>query len=135
MSCDLHLQLQESKVQGELLQSAVATEQAKSLELENRLILQQEQEQALKEELESCQTQLHSQSEGKKPHRHSSNPSNGSSAVNDAQLLFLKQAVYHLLTDFHAEEQLRAIISILDFSAQERKAVYSKLQEKGGLYR
>ena len=57
-----------------------------------------------------------------------SNP--GPDGVDKMQLHFLKQAVYHLLTDFHAEDQLRAILSILDFSAQERKAVYAKVEEK-----
>ena len=57
-----------------------------------------------------------------------SNP--GPEGVDKMQLHFLKQAVYHLLTDFHAEDQLRAILSILDFSAQERKAVYAKVEEK-----
>ena len=57
-----------------------------------------------------------------------SNP--GPSGMDEMQLHFLKQAVYHLLTDFHAEDQLRAIVSILDFGPQERKAVYAKLQEK-----
>lgn len=52
--------------------------------------------------------------------------------VDDAQLSFLKQAVYHLLTDSHAEEHLRAIVSILNFTPQERKTVYAKVQEKKG---
>ena len=53
-------------------------------------------------------------------------------SMDDSQLLFLKQAVFHLLTDSHAEEHLRAIVSMLNFSAQERKAVYAKVQEKKG---
>ena len=57
-----------------------------------------------------------------------SNP--GPEGMDESKLQFLKQAVFHLLTDFHADDQLRAIISILDFSAQERKAVYAKTQEK-----
>ncbi len=57
-----------------------------------------------------------------------SNP--GVDRMDKMQLHFLKQAVYHLLTDFHAEDQLRAILSILDFGAQERKAVYAKVEEK-----
>ena len=58
----------------------------------------------------------------------SSNP--GVDHIDKMQLHFLKQAIYHLLTDFHAEDQIRAILSILDFSAQERKAVYAKVEEK-----
>ena len=52
--------------------------------------------------------------------------------VDESQLLFLKQAVYHLLTDSHADEHLRAIVAILNFSAQERKCVYAKVQERKG---
>ena len=116
------LQLQESQGQGETLQLALAAEQSKNLEMEKRLILKQEQERAMKEELEKCQRQVKGQEAEGKP-------------TDSAQIRFLKQAVYHLLTDFHAEEQLRAIISILDFDAKERKAVYGKMHEKGGLYR
>ena len=38
----------------------------------------------------------------------------------------------HLLTDSHADEHLRAIVAILNFSAQERKCVYAKVAEKKG---
>ena len=55
-----------------------------------------------------------------------------SAAVDDSQLLFLKQAVYHLLIDSRPEEHLRAIVSILNFSVEERKAVYAKFQERKG---
>ena len=50
--------------------------------------------------------------------------------IDQMQFHFLKQAVYHLLTEFHAEDQLRAISSILQFSPQEKKAVYSKFAER-----
>lgn len=56
----------------------------------------------------------------------------GPSFMDETQLAFLKQAVYHLLTDFHADDQLRAIISLLDFSAQERKTIYAKAPERKG---
>lgn len=116
-------------MQGERLQSALKAEQDKNQELESHLALMQEQEKELetaRSELEECKLQLQ---RGKLPWQHSS------AVIDGAQQLFLKQAVLHLLTDFHAEEQLRAIVSILDFNAQERKAVYSKMQEKGGFYR
>ena len=109
------------------LQSAVQAEQVKNLELENRLALKQDEEEALREKLDKLQHK------GGSPWQRQT--STDGAPIDSAQQLFLKQAVYHLLTDFHAEEQLRAIVSILDFNAQERKAVYSKLQEKGGLYR
>lgn len=50
--------------------------------------------------------------------------------LDKSQFQFLKQAIYHYLTDYHAEEQVRAIVSILDFTVQERKTVYGKLQER-----
>lgn len=103
-------------------------EQLKSQELENFKQEQEKELELLKAELEKCK--LHNR--GKSPWQQDTPPG---SPIDGAQQLFLKQAVFHLLTDFHAEEQLRAIVSILDFDAQERKAVYGKMQEKGGLYR
>lgn len=50
--------------------------------------------------------------------------------LDDSQIQFLKQAIYHYLTDYHAEEQVRAIVSILDFTVQERKTVYGKLNDR-----
>ncbi len=116
-------------MQGEGFQAALKAEHVKTAELEKRLVLSQELEGALRGELDKLQQQ---NKEGRSWQRQNSLDSG---AIDGAQLLFLKQAVYHLLIDFHAEEQLRAIISILDFSAQERIAVYGKVQEKGGLYR
>lgn len=72
----------------------------------------------------------HSQS-GPVPTTRSASDSNpGPEGMDEMQLSFLKQAVYHLLTGFHAEDQLRAIVSILNFTAQERKAVYANVQER-----
>lgn len=134
-----HTQLQELKGQSDKFQSALRAEQLRSQELEGSLSLQQEQEkeiEMLKMELEKYKLQ----SKGRLSWQQHTPPTSpvsmsGPMAIDAAQQLFLKQAVYHLLTDFHAEEQLRAIVSILDFDAKERKAVYSKMQEKGGLYR
>lgn len=50
---------------------------------------------------------------------------------DDSQMIFLKQAVYHLLIDSRPEEHLRAIASMLNFTAEERKTVYAKFKEKG----
>ena len=49
--------------------------------------------------------------------------------LDESQTQFLKQAIYHYLIDHHAEEQVWAIVSILDFTVQERKSVYSKLHD------
>ena len=125
------LQLQELRGQGERLQTALRTEQQKSQELQSCAALKQEQEkeiQTLKSELDKYRGRLSWQ-------QRSPPGSPVLTPIDGAQQLFLKQAILHLLTDFHAEEQLRAIVSILDFDAKERKAVYSKIQEKGGLYR
>ena len=114
-------------------------EQAKSSELERRYsedLQQKEKEiEQLKSQLIESRQKL-SQQQPPQPQRRKSssilatdsNP--GPEGIDESKLQFLKQAVFHLLTDFHADDQLRAIISILDFSAQERKAVYAKTQEK-----
>lgn len=112
------------------MQSALYAEQVRSQELESRLAAWEEQDtemEELRSDLEKCKLQLHSRGRSSWQQQQPSSP-----AINGAQQLFLKQAVLHLLTDVHAEEQLKAIISILDFSAQERKAIYSKRQ---GLYK
>lgn len=129
-------QLQEFKTQSERLQSALQAERVHKQELESRLVAAQQHEKEVEElrnDLERCKLQLHGKGARKPWQQQPSSPD--SAAIDGTQQLFLKQAVYYLLTDFHAEEQLRAIISILDFNAQERKAVYSKMQEKGGLYK
>lgn len=125
--------MRESKVHGERLQTQLQREQAKTHEMEKSLA---ERTQEREKEMEQLRTQLIDTRQKLNQRRFSSaesvsassNPGPGS--IDQMQLHFLKQAVYHLLTDFHAEDQLRAILSILDFSAQERKAVYAKVQEK-----
>lgn len=56
--------------------------------------------------------------------------SEGSEGIDSMTFHFLKQAVFHFLTDYHAEDHLRSISSILRFSPQERKAVYSKYADQ-----
>ena len=132
----LYTQVREAKLQGDRLKAYLQREQGRVGETEQRL----EKEQAEKErEIEQLRTQL-AEVRQKFVRRHSisspfpthlvslSNP--GPQGIDEMQLSFLKQAVFHLLTGFHAEDQLRAIVSILDFSAQERKAVYARVQEK-----
>lgn len=134
------IQLRESKLQGERLQAYLQREQAKSSELERRYSesLQQKEKEVeqLKSQLIEARQNLTQQQQPSQRRKSSSmlqiatdsNP--GPEGMDESKLQFLKQAVFHLLTDFHADDQLRAIISILDFSAQERKAVYAKTQEK-----
>ena len=132
------VQIRESKLKGERLQSQLQRDQAMTADLEKRLSGKLDEKD---KELEQLRAQLidtrqklnqgqrrHSSAAGMSSIAASSNP--GPESIDEMQLHFLKQAVYHLLTDFHAEDQLRAILSILDFSAQERKAVYAKVQEK-----
>ncbi|XP_065193369.1 kinesin-like protein KIF3B [Sycon ciliatum] len=63
------------------------------------------------------------------------NSSTGSSAEHteqDMNWAFLKSSVLHFFTDAHPYEQAKAIVSILDFDAQDRKKIYAKLDEKFG---
>lgn len=127
-------------MQGERLQVYLQREQARSSELERRHTedLQQKEKEVeqLKSQLIEARQKLSQQQSLHPAQRRKSstvlatdsNP--GPEGMDESKLQFLKQAVFHLLTDFHADDQLRAIISILDFSAQERKAVYAKTQEK-----
>lgn len=120
-------------MQGERLESALRAEQVKNQELESHLVLSSEREKEARGELEQCRILLQTRkdTEQRQQQEARSPTSPVLPAIDSTQQMFLKQAVYHLLIDFHAEEQLRAIISILDFTAQERMAVYSKMQEKG----
>ncbi len=126
------MQLREAKTQNERLEHSLHLEQSRCQQLEAQLSTSlQEKDQ----ELDQLKTKLHNAQEKQIAKRQDSsslaegsNP--GVDRMDKMQLHFLKQAVFHLLTDFHAEDQLRAIISILDFSAQERKAVYAKVDEK-----
>ena len=128
------MEVRETKLQGERLTSSYHREQSRGIQLERTLHETQEQKD---KEIEQLKTQLIEarQNLGQRQSRSSQHSaiesSPGPSSVDKMQLHFLKQAVYHLLTDFYAEDQLRAIVSILDFTPQERKAVYAKIQEKG----
>lgn len=117
--------MQEFKVQGGRLQLALQEEQVKyhKLSLTHSSLVQEKEEEIeiLKRELEECR--LKKLSDEATP------------LIDTAQQIFLKKAILHLLSDTHAEEQVRAILSIMDYTPQERMAVYKKIQEKGGLYR
>ena len=118
--------MKENSQKVEQLQVALQLERTRCVELEQRFseLFSKKSKEAeqLTSQLVETRQKLSKSISGKR--------AAGIPEVDDHQLSFLKQAVYHLLTDFHAEEQLRAILSILDFSAQERKAVYAKVQEK-----
>ena len=119
-------------MQEERLRAHFAQEQSRAVQLERRVADIQETKD---KEIEQLKSQLIEARQNLSRGHHGnvaseSNP--GPSGIDEMQLHFLKQAVYHLLTDFHADDQLRAIVSILDFGAQERKNVYAKLQERKG---
>ena len=123
------LQLRESKIQRERVEVSLQQEHSRCEQLEKQLSSSLQEKD---KEMEQLNTKLlNAQQKLKKglpTLAEGSNP--GVDRMDKMQLHFLKQAVYHLLTDFHAEDQLRAILSILDFGAQERKAVYAKVEEK-----
>lgn len=126
-----YTQVRETKLQTEKLKAYLQREQSHTVALEKKLQETQEQKDKDTEQLKSQLIEARQKISRKQSSTASeSNP--GPSAIDEMQLHFLKQAVYHLLTDFHAEDQLRAIVSILNFSPQERKAVYVKVQEKKG---
>lgn len=117
-------------MQRERLQSDLKAKEIKIQELESHVQDKNIEIESARRELEECRLR----SRHRVPHSPTTTGSPlGSPEIDIAQQLFLKQAVYHLLTDFHAEEQLRAIVSILNFDAQERKAVYAKFKERRGL--
>ena len=123
------LDLRNAKLQGERATACFQQEQSKVAELERKL---HETSEEKDKEIEQLKSQL-VDTRQKIIQRKSSTAADcnpGPDAIDQVQLNFLKQAVYHLLTDFHAEDQLRAILSILDYGPQERKAVYAKVQEK-----
>ena len=114
------LEMRESKLQGERLQAALRQEHATSASLRKMM----EENTREKEELKERLTQTDATAAATQEKRAKSG------AIDDMQFHFLKQAIFHLLTDTRGDDHVRAILSILDFTAQERKAVYAKLQEK-----
>ncbi|KAL5493227.1 hypothetical protein EMCRGX_G014374 [Ephydatia muelleri] len=120
----------EIKLQYERLKASVQQEQQqKSVEEKQTL----DRLAAKEKEVEELKAQLIQSRQGKVAPAVSEKSRTGNvgpGCMDETQLAFLKQAVYHLLTDFHADDQLRAIISLLDFSAQERKTIYAKAPER-----
>ena len=145
------LQVREGQQQGEKMQSHLAREQSRARELQERLeevCRSKDQEiTQLSSQLVEARERLRSKGKDRYPfclsfvsyynykhcpstHSGDSTGGSGGTGIDSMRFHFLKQAVYHLLTDFHADEQLRAISSILEFSPQEKKAVYSKFAER-----
>ena len=114
-----------AKQRREEMQRLVQLEQSKVKELQQALEKKQSQLKAKGKEVEELKLQLIEVRKGTKKETDSKAP-----GLDGSQMQFLKQALFHYLTDYHAEEQVRAIVSILDFTAQERKTVYTKLQDR-----
>jgi len=116
-----------AKRRREEMQRLVQLEQSKVMELQQSLEKVQSQLQAKEKEVEKLKLQVIELRKGTKKETDSKSTPLG---LDGSQMQFLKQALFHYLTDYHAEEQVRAIVSILDFTAQERKTVYTKLQDR-----
>ena len=110
----------------EEMQQVLQLEQSKVKELQGMLEHAQLQQKEKEREVEQLKLQL---IDIRKKNTRLDHSATSTSALDDSQIQFLKQAIYHYLTDYHAEEQVRAIVSILDFTVQERKTVYSKLHD------
>lgn len=125
------LSIRDYQQQIQQLEGAMREERSHSVELERRF---SELYANKSKEVDQLTVQVVEARKKTKKGDKSSNSSISSSlsSVDESQFVFLKQAVYHLLIDSRPEEHLRAIVSILDFSADERKTVYAKFQEKRG---
>jgi len=108
----------------EEMQRLLQLEQSKVKELQRILENTQLQQKDKAKEIEELKLQLIDVRKRNTKLDHST------ATLDDSQVQFLKQAIYHYLTDYHAEEQVRAIVSILDFTVQERKTVYGKLNDR-----
>lgn len=116
-----------AKQRREEMQRFVQLEQSKVKEFQITLEKMQSQLKAKEKEVEELKLQLIEMRKGTTRKETGTTESPG---LDKSQTQFLKQALFHYLTDYHAEEQVRALVSILDFTAQERKTVYSKLQDR-----
>ena len=112
----------------EEMQQQLGVEQSKVKELQRMLERSQLQQQKKEKEVEALKLQLIDVRKKTTKLDHSVTAS--ADILDKPQIQFLKQAIYHYLTDYHAEEQVRAIVSILDFSVQERKTIYGKLHDR-----
>ena len=122
------LSMREYQQRVQQLEAALSQERTHSVELERRF---SDLYSKKTKEVEQLTSQL-IEARKKMPKEKGSSQREVFTGIEESQAHFLKQAVYHLLTDFHAEEHLRAIVSILNFSVEERKTVYAKVQEKKG---
>ena len=98
------------------------------LQIREQLNSNQKEAEQLKSQLAQLRTKPSSSSSSS-----SSSPvidGNSGAGMDSSHVVFLRQSIYHYLTGYHADEQVRAIISMLDFTPEERKQVYAKQQER-----
>ena len=133
VACDasLLLQLQQYQVENKRLYAALVAEQTKTRELEGKVVFSQEKDrqiEALKSDLQDSKAVLRQY--GSATPTTPLSPVSPIPPINGMQQEFLKQAIFHLLTEQHADEQIKAISSILNFSAQQRIAIKLKRPER-----
>ncbi|CAI7990374.1 hypothetical protein GBAR_LOCUS464, partial [Geodia barretti] len=125
------LEVRESRQVSERQEAQLVRERGRSRELQRQL-------EEVRESKEETISQLTSQVlEMKKSVRGNKERSSSTAAGGDSEegldtmtFCFLRQAVYHFLADIHPEDHLRSISSILKFTPQERKIVYSQFGER-----
>ena len=128
------LDLRECTQQKERAQQMLHDERHKSLKLSESMAQIREQLSDNQKELEQVKSQL-AQLRTRSPsssisHAVKVKQKKADIGMEATQVTFLRQSIYHYLTGYHAEEQVRAIISMLEFTPEERKRVYAKQQER-----
>ena len=126
------LDLRESTQQKEHAEKMLLDERKKSSKTAESLLQIREQLNNNQKEAEQLKSQL-AQLRTKPSSSSSSSPvinGNSGAGMDSSHVVFLRQSIYHYLTGYHADEQVRAIISMLDFTPEERKQVYAKQLER-----
>ena len=127
------LELRESVQQRERSEKMLEAEKKKHTRTKEELEQTRKKLSAKEKEAEQLRAQLaalRSGSSSSLPTSRKAKSESDSEGMDSSRLNFLKQAVYHYLIDYHADEQVRAIVSMLDFNPEERKKVYAKQQER-----
>ena len=131
------LDLRESTQQKEHAEKMLLDERKKStktaeslLQIREQLNNNQKEAEQLKSQLAQLRTKPSSSSSSSTSPVINGNQGNSGAGMDGSHVVFLRQSIYHYLTGYHADEQVRAIISMLDFTPEERKQVYAKQQER-----
>ena len=127
------LDLRESTQQKDHAEKMLLDERKKSSKTAESLLQIREQLNNNQKEAEQLKSQLAQLRTKPSSSSSSSSPvisGNSGAGMDGSHVVFLRQSIYHYLTGYHADEQVRAIISMLDFTPEERKQVYAKQQER-----